>query len=182
MRSDDRPRYDSRPMTDEPDFTHLDAEGRARMVDVAAKPVTLRRAVARARIEFPAGVLDRLFERGAPKGSVTGAARIAGIAAAKKTWELIPLCHAIPLSFVSVDFEVCGPSTLEVTCAAQAEAKTGVEMEALTGASVAALTIYDMCKALSRGLRITELQLLEKSGGRSGSWKALEAPRTDPKS
>lgn len=164
-------------MSDEPEFSHLDARGDARMVDVNAKPTTRRRAVARARIEFPVGVLAKILTEGVAKGSVTGVARIAGISAAKKTWDLIPLCHPIPLSRVAIDFRVCEPNALEVTCAAEAEAKTGVEMEALTGASVAALTIYDMCKALSHGIRICDVALLEKSGGRSGPWFA--APSTD---
>lgn len=142
------------------------------MVDVGDKAITRRRAVACATIEFPDGVMQKLLEEGAPKGSVTGVARIAGIQATKRTSELIPLCHAIPLSDVVIDFAVCGPNALQVTCAAQADAKTGVEMEALTGATVAALTIYDMCKALSRGIRIRDVVLLEKSGGRKGPWTA----------
>lgn len=152
------------------DFSHLDAEGDARMVDVRAKPVTWRRAVARARIEFPPAAWARLLAEGAEKGSVTGVARVAAISAAKRTSDLLPLCHLVPLTHVTVAFEVCGPATLEVTCAAEAEAKTGVEMEALVGASTAALAVYDMCKALSHGIRITDVSLLEKSGGRSGRW------------
>ena len=147
------------------------------MVDVGSKAPTARRAVARARIEFPGDSFARILDEGVPKGSITGVARIAGIAAAKRTWELIPLCHQIPLTSVSIDFEVCGPDALEVTCAAQAEAKTGVEMEALTGATVAALTVYDMCKAITRGIRIHDVTLIEKTGGRSGPWKARASDR-----
>lgn len=157
------------------DLTHLDTEGNARMVDVSSKAATVRTAVARARVEFPGDALERLLEQGAPKGSVVGVARVAGIAAAKRTAELIPLAHAVPITSVTVDFRVCPPRTLEVTCAARAEAKTGVEMEALVGASIAALTVYDMCKALTRGIRVTDVALLEKSGGRSGPWKATDA-------
>ncbi len=163
-------------MSDDRDFTHLDAEGRARMVDVTAKPVTVRRAVARARVVFPEGILPRILVEGVPKGTIVGAARLAGIGAAKRTSDLVPLCHALALSSVEVDFRVRPPDDLEVTCAAVAEAKTGVEMEALVGATVAALTVYDMCKAVARGIRITDVVLLEKTGGRSGPWRAEPAP------
>jgi len=159
-------------MTEPPPLSHLDAEGNARMVDVSAKPVTRREAIARARVIFPEGVLARILDEGVPKGSVTGVARIAGIAAAKRTAELIPLTHLLPLSEVRVDFRVGDPSTLEVTCGARAEARTGVEMEALVGAAVAALTVYDMCKAMARGIRVTEIALLEKTGGSGGPWRA----------
>lgn len=142
------------------------------MVNVGEKGTTARRAVARARLVFPSGILQKLLEGGSPKGDVAAAARIAGIQAAKKTYELIPLCHAISISSIEVDFHVCEPDSLEVTCAASADAKTGVEMEALVGASVAALTVYDMCKALSKGIRITDVALVSKTGGRSGSWTA----------
>jgi cyclic pyranopterin phosphate synthase len=163
-------------------FSHLDAAGDARMVDVQGKRVTQRRAVARARVVFPRGLLARVLKLGVKKGSVTGVARIAGLAAAKRTWDLIPLCHAVPLTHISIDFEVCGATSLDVTCAAEAEAKTGVEMEALVGASVAALTLYDMCKALSHGIRIREVALLEKSGGRSGPWSAGQRPSSGSRS
>jgi len=166
--------------SDSAPFTHLDASGKARMVDVTAKEVSVRRAVARARLEFPGDTLEALVEKGAPKGSVTGVARVAGIQAAKRTSELIPLCHAIPLHSVTIDFEICDRNLLEVTCAAVAEAKTGVEMEALVGASVAALTVYDMCKAITKGIKITEVALLEKHGGRSGSWTASGLATRDP--
>ncbi|MFN0205256.1 MAG: cyclic pyranopterin monophosphate synthase MoaC [Planctomycetota bacterium] len=155
-----------------PELSHLDSEGHARMVDVAAKAVTARRAVARAFVVFPDQALQSLLDNGVPKGDVAAAARIAGIQAAKRTPEWIPLCHVLPLSSVSIELRVCGADTLEVTCAAAAEAKTGVEMEAMVGVSAAALTIYDMCKSLTKGIRITEIALIQKSGGRSGSWPA----------
>lgn len=147
------------------------------MVDVSSKAVTVREAVAAARVEFPDGALSALLEKGVPKGSVLGVARIAGIAAAKRTSELIPLAHAVPIASVTVDFQVCPPHALQVTCAARAEAKTGVEMEALVGAAVAALTVYDMCKALTRGIRVTDVALLSKSGGRGGPWAAPREAR-----
>lgn len=159
-------------MPDGHDLSHLDSEGHARMVDVSAKVVTARRAVARALVVFPNRTLQTLLDKGVPKGDVAAAARIAGIQAAKRTSEWIPLCHVLPLSSVTIELRVCGGDTLEVTCAAAAEAKTGVEMEAMVGASAAALTIYDMCKSLTKGIRITEVALLQKSGGRSGSWTA----------
>lgn len=159
-------------MSQQHEFSHLDEKGRVRMVSVGEKSVTSRRAVASAKVVFPAGILQKLVEQGSPKGDVAAAARIAGISAAKKTSDLIPLCHGIAVSGVEVDFRVCEPDTLEVTCAASADARTGVEMEALVGASVAALTVYDMCKALSKGIRITDVALVSKTGGRSGDWNA----------
>ena len=147
------------------DLTHLDESGRARMVDVAPKEVTERRAVARAVVRMHPDTA-RAVERGdAPKGDVLGTARIAGIQAAKRTHEIIPLCHPLPLSFVGVEASIDG-GVVTITAEARATARTGVEMEALTAASVAALTVYDMVKGLERGVVIEEVALLEKTGGR----------------
>src|SRR4051812_19205527 len=155
-----------------PELTHLDEHGSARMVDVGAKDVTERRAVARALVRMspaPAGAVQR---GDAPKGDVPGTARIAGILAAKRTDELIPLCHALPLSYAGVEGEVdAAAGTVTLTAEARTKAQTGVEMEALTAASVAALTVYDMVKGLEKGVEITEIVLLQKTGGRSGDWR-----------
>jgi cyclic pyranopterin phosphate synthase len=152
-------------------LTHLDEQGRARMVDVGAKPTTQRRAVARAVVRMTPATAQRLVARDVPKGDVLATARIAGIQAAKRTSELIPLCHALPLSSVSIEEDVDAPAgTLTLIAEARTSAQTGVEMEALTAASVAALTVYDMLKALERGIEIASVVLLEKSGGASGDW------------
>jgi cyclic pyranopterin monophosphate synthase len=154
-------------------LTHFDAQGQAHMVDVAAKAATHRIAVATGRIEMLPETL-RLIESGtAKKGDVLGIARIAGIQAAKKTSDLIPLCHPLALTRVAVDFGVDAAAS-HVTCQATVETvgPTGVEMEALTAVQVALLTIYDMCKAVDRGMTITDVKLLEKSGGKSGHWLA----------
>jgi cyclic pyranopterin phosphate synthase len=155
------------------EFTHFDERGRAVMVDVGDKSDTRRVAVAAGRISMLPDTLTRILEGGAAKGDVLGVARIAGIQATKRAAELIPLCHPIALTKVSVEFnpDVAG-SAIDCTVTAETVGKTGVEMEALTGASVALLTIYDMCKAVDRGMRIEGVQLLEKQGGRSGHWKA----------
>jgi cyclic pyranopterin monophosphate synthase len=154
------------------ELTHLDASGRARMVDVGEKPSTERRAVARAVVRVSPETARVVLAGDAPKGDVIGVARIAGIQAAKRTAELIPLCHPLPLSFVGVDVAVEeATGSIEVRVEAHTTGPTGVEMEALTGASVAALTIYDMVKGIERGASITEILLLEKSGGRSGEWR-----------
>ncbi len=142
------------------------------MVDVSGKTATRRRARAAASVVFPGRFLSRLLREGSPKGDLFAAARVAGVQAAKRTAELIPLCHPLPLSRVGIDFEVRGTSVLAVQCEASAEARTGVEMEALTGAAVAALTIYDMAKALGPGIEVRRLRLLEKTGGVSGDWRA----------
>ena len=149
-------------------LTHTDAAGNARMVDVGAKPVTDRRAVARGVVRMTPQTAALVAEGGAPKGDVIGVARIAGIQAAKRTAELIPLCHGLPLSYVDVDVEV-DPSTGIVTLLAEARtsAQTGVEMEALTACSVAALTVYDMVKGVERGVEVAGIALVEKSGGKS---------------
>ncbi len=153
-------------------FTHLDANGQLRMVDVGDKPETERRATAACRIVVGPKVFPLLESGRLPKGDVWAAARLAGIMAAKNTWQLIPLCHSLPLSGVEVDFAL-EPRERAVLIEARVRtlARTGVEMEALTAAAVAALTIYDMCKAVDRGLTIGELQLLEKSGGASGHYR-----------
>jgi indole-3-glycerol phosphate synthase len=156
-----------------PVFTHLDAEGRARMVDVSDKAETDRVAVAGARVAMRPETLERIRAGDVAKGDVLAVARLAGIMAAKRTAELIPLCHPLALTSVSLDL-VCVPerSAVEITATCRLRGRTGVEMEALTAASVAALTVYDMCKAVDRGMVITDLRLLRKSGGRSGDWEA----------
>ena len=151
-------------------FTHLDAEGRARMVDVGDKAVTRRRAVARARVAMQAVTAEALAAGTVAKGDVLAVARVAGIQAAKRTSELIPLCHPLMLSSVQVDL-VPGPSWLDIEATAETVDRTGVEMEALTACAVAALTVYDMCKASDRSMQVESLGLLEKSGGRSGDWR-----------
>ncbi|MGO9497670.1 MAG: cyclic pyranopterin monophosphate synthase MoaC [Solirubrobacteraceae bacterium] len=153
------------------ELTHLDAAGRARMVDVGAKPVSERRAVARAVVRVSRATADAVVAGDAPKGDVLSVARIAGIQAAKRTAELIPLCHPLGLSFVGVEGSVDPDAGLIALVAeARTTGQTGVEMEAMTAASVAALTVYDMVKGLERGAEIAEVVLLEKSGGRSGHW------------
>jgi len=156
-----------------PAFTHLDAEGRARMVDVSDKAETDRVAAAAARVVMRRNTLERIRSGDVAKGDVLAVARLAGIMAAKRTAELIPLCHPLALTSVSVEL-ACAPerSAVEITATCRLRGRTGVEMEALTAASVAALTVYDMCKAVDRGMVITDLRLLRKSGGRSGDWEA----------
>ena len=154
------------------ELTHLGADGRAEMVDVSDKEVTVRRAVARAVVRMTPQTAQLVAAGDAPKGDVIGVARIAGIQAAKRTHELIPLCHQLPLSFVGVDATIdVAAGVIELTAEARTTARTGVEMEALTAASVAALTIYDMVKGVERGAVIEWIELLEKSGGRSGHWQ-----------
>ena len=154
-------------------LTHFDAQGQAHMVDVGAKAASHRVAVASGRIQMEPATLDLVRQGTAKKGDVLGVARIAGIQASKRTSELIPLCHPIPLTRVAVEFEVDDAGNA-VVCTATAETvgPTGVEMEALTAVQVALLTVYDMCKAVDRGMTITEVRLLEKRGGKSGEWKA----------
>ena len=154
-------------------LTHLDAQGNAHMVDVSEKDVTSRTATARATVEMQPETLALILEGKAKKGDVIATARIAGIMAAKKTHELIPLCHPLMVSKVTVDFEAYpASSTIEVTAMVKVEGKTGVEMEALTACSVACLTLYDMCKAVDRGMKITNMRLVEKAGGKSGHFIA----------
>jgi cyclic pyranopterin monophosphate synthase len=153
-------------------LTHLDEHGDARMVDVGGKPVTARRAVARAVVRMTPKTARTVAAGDAPKGDVLGVARIAGIMAAKKTGELIPLCHPMGLDHVDVDGVVdVEAGTVTITASASVTARTGVEMEAMTAASVAALTVYDMVKGVERGVAIEEVVLLEKSGGTSGTWR-----------
>jgi len=152
-------------------LTHLDDKGAARMVDVGGKPETVRSATAAGRIRMAPATLDAVKNGSGPKGDVLSAARIAGIMAAKKTGELIPLCHPLALDTVSVDFAFTGDA-VEVTARAALTGKTGVEMEALTAASIALLTLYDMAKALEKGMVIEHVRLLEKTGGKSGDWRA----------
>ena len=152
-------------------LTHLDASGNARMVDVGEKPATQRVARARAIVKVTPPTAALVADGNAPKGDVLGVARIAGIQAAKKTSELIPLCHPLALSYIGVDGTIDPQDgTITLTAEARTTGPTGVEMEALTAASVAALTVYDMVKGVERGATITSIELLEKSGGRSGHW------------
>lgn len=152
-------------------LTHLNEAGEARMVDVAGKPDTLRTARAGGEIHMSAEAVEAISKGNAPKGDVLGTARIAGIMAAKKTSEIIPLCHPLALSSVEVEF-LQQPTSIGVIATASLTGKTGVEMEAITAASVALLTIYDMGKALDKGMVIQNIRLLEKTGGKSGDWKA----------
>lgn len=158
-------------MTTSSALTHFDAQGQAHMVDVAAKAATHRVAVAQGRIVMNPATLALILEGTAKKGDVLGVARIAGIMAAKKTSDLIPLCHPLALTRVAVDFKPDAPNAC-VTCHATVETvgPTGVEMEALTAVQVALLTIYDMCKAADRGMTITDVRVREKHGGKSGSF------------
>jgi cyclic pyranopterin monophosphate synthase len=159
------------------DLSHLDDAGQARMVDVGGKPVTERRAVARAVVRMAPDTAAAVARGDAPKGDVLGTARIAGIQAAKRTAELVPLCHPLPLSFVDVRGELADDAVV-LTAEARTSARTGVEMEAMTAASVAALTVYDMVKGLERGVEIAEVVLLEKSGGRH-DWARADAAAAD---
>jgi len=153
------------------ELTHLDSAGRARMVDVGDKSASERRAVARAVVRVSRRTAQAVVAGDAPKGDVLGVARIAGIQAAKRTAELIPLCHPLALSFVGVEAEIdVDAGAITLTAEARTAGQTGVEMEAMTAASVAALTVYDMVKGLERGAEIADVVLLEKSGGRSGHW------------
>ena len=154
-------------------LTHFDAAGQAHMVDVGAKDETVRVALAAGSIRMLPDTLQLVADGSAKKGDVLGVARIAGIMAAKRTSELIPLCHPIALTRVAVDFDL-DTAAAAVHCRARAETRgrTGVEMEALTAVQLALLTIYDMCKAVDRGMTITDVRLLEKHGGKSGDWVA----------
>jgi cyclic pyranopterin phosphate synthase len=152
-------------------LSHLDADGRVRMVDVSAKPVTEREATARGRIRIGAAALDQIRAGRIAKGDPLQAARLAGIMAAKRTADLIPLCHPLPLSHVDVHITALGDG-YQIEATARTSAQTGVEMEALTAVSVAALTIYDMVKAVDKGMVIGEIRLISKRGGRSGEYRA----------
>ncbi|HJO04261.1 MAG TPA: cyclic pyranopterin monophosphate synthase MoaC [Acidobacteriota bacterium] len=158
-------------------LTHLDEQGRARMVDIGDKPASERRAVASGCLVMSASTLDLVLAGKVPKGNVIEVARIAGIQAAKRTAELIPLCHTLPLSHVGVDVEA-DANGLRVTATASTTAATGVEMEALTAAAIGLLTLYDMCKAIEKGMRVVNLRLEEKTGGRSGTWVRTETEKS----
>jgi cyclic pyranopterin phosphate synthase len=151
------------------DFTHFDVRGQAAMVDVAAKPITKRTATARARVTMLAATAELIRSGGAKKGDVLGVARVAGIMAAKRTSDLIPLCHPLPISAVTLDLDVT-ETAVEITATVRTTGQTGVEMEALTAASIAALTIYDMCKSVDRGMHIEAIRLTHKAGGKSGEF------------
>ncbi|PVZ71587.1 cyclic pyranopterin monophosphate synthase MoaC [Pelagibaculum spongiae] len=153
-------------------LTHLDEHGKAHMVDVADKPSTTRTACAQAQVTMSEQAFQLLNEGTHKKGDVLAVARIAGIQAAKQTSNLIPLCHPLMLTKVQVDFELCPPNQVKIATLAKLNGQTGVEMEALTAASVAALTIYDMCKAVDKGMVIDGVRLLSKSGGKSGDYQA----------
>ncbi len=150
--------------------SHIDANGNAVMVDVSGKDSTSRVAVAEGRIALSPAALEAVRTGVAAKGDVLGVAQIAGIMGTKRTSELIPLCHPLPLTCCAVNFEL-EKDGVRVTCTAKTESKTGVEMEALTGVSVALLTIYDMCKSMDKGMTITGVRLLSKTGGKSGTWR-----------
>lgn len=158
------------------ELTHLNARGEARMVDVGDKSDSRRRAVAQATVRMRPDTLARIVEGTIPKGDVLATARIAGIMAAKRTHDLIPMCHPLPITSVEVDIvPLESGDGLQLTATCQVTGKTGVEMEALTAASIAALTVYDMCKAVEKGMVIEAVQLLEKEGGKSGHWLAGES-------
>ena len=150
-------------------LTHFDAQGRAVMVDVSGKPETDRTATARVRVVMQPATLVMITGGTATKGDVLGTARLAGIMAAKRTAELIPLCHPLPIASVSLTLEP-GDNAIEIAATVRTTGRTGVEMEALTAASVAALTVYDMCKAVDRGMRIDDLRVVHKAGGKSGDF------------
>jgi cyclic pyranopterin phosphate synthase len=153
-------------------LSHLNEKGEARMVDVSAKEVTSRTAIAEGFVSMAPKTLDLILAGNAPKGDVLATARIAGILAAKRTAELIPLCHFLPLTDVTIEFEPSrDPAGLRVEASAKVDAKTGVEMEALTAVSIACLTIYDMVKAVDRGMTFSGIRLIEKTGGRSGRFR-----------
>lgn len=156
-------------------LTHIDEDGGANMVDISEKPVTIRRARARSAVYLLKSTLELIAQNGLPKGDVFAAARIAGIMAAKRCDDLIPLCHSLPLDSVNVDLEPhSDPPRVEISSEVVCTAKTGAEMEALTAVSVAALTIYDMVKSVDREARISDICLVEKSGGKSGHFAAKE--------
>lgn len=153
-------------------LTHIDERGKARMVDVGAKGSTEREAVAMGRVLMKKETLDLILANEVKKGDVLGVARVAGIMAAKKTAELIPLCHPINITSVTVDFTpVADPPAIEITATAKITSQTGVEMEAMTAVSVAALTVYDMCKAADKGMVLTDIRLMKKTGGKSGTYE-----------
>jgi cyclic pyranopterin monophosphate synthase len=154
------------------EFTHFDAAGRAAMVDVSGKEETSRTAIARGRIVMARETLARIQQGAVGKGDVLGVARLAGIMAAKRTADLIPLCHPLMLAKVTVDLTPAPPDAVEIEALVKVTGQTGVEMEALTAVTIAALTVYDMCKAADRGMRIEDVRLVHKEGGKSGTWSA----------
>ena len=156
------------------ELTHINRRGEAAMVDVAGKAETSRIAVAEARLRMQPDTLAQIFDGGVGKGDALAVARVAGIQAAKRCADLIPLCHPLPLDLVSLDFQAAPPGALSITAECRVTGRTGVEMEAMTAASVAALAIYDMCKAIDRGMAVQEVRLLRKEGGRSGLWTRPE--------
>jgi cyclic pyranopterin phosphate synthase len=156
-------------------LTHIDDEGSARMVDVGAKQASTRLAVASGRIRMSAAALEAIRAGNAPKGDVLGTARIAGIMAAKRTADLIPMCHPLPLDAVNLDF-AWEENAIRATASASLTGKTGVEMEAIVAATMALVTIYDMAKALDKAMVIEDVRLIEKRGGKSGHWRAADAP------
>lgn len=156
------------------DFTHFDEAGNAVMVDVSDKQETERVATAKGRVLMKAETGRLIAERGFKKGDVLTVAQLAGIMGAKKTPELIPLCHPLALTKVTVDLELAGETAVEITATCKLKGRTGVEMEALTAVSVAALTVYDMCKAVDKEMRITDIRLVSKTGGKSGTFTAAD--------
>ena len=162
------------------DLTHFDDRGASRMVDVGGKAATSRAARATAVVRMSPATLTRIRDRGFAKGDVLEVARLAGIMAAKKTSDLIPLCHPLPLDGVTLDFTFPDEGSVQVEVRAACTARTGVEMEALTAAAVASLTIYDMCKSIDRGMTIEGIELLEKTGGKSGHWSRPSPPAAAP--
>ena len=157
------------------ELTHFNDEGRARMVDVSEKTPTMRRALARGEVRMAPATAEAIRTGGVPKGDVLAVAQVAGIMAAKRTWELIPMCHPLQLTGAELRFCWLSDRVLEITAEVRCKGETGVEMEALTAVSAAALTVYDMCKALQKDLCITEIALVEKTGGKSGDYHRKEA-------
>ncbi|MEM7505999.1 MAG: cyclic pyranopterin monophosphate synthase MoaC [Pseudomonadota bacterium] len=153
-------------------FTHFDEAGNAQMVDVGAKEVTERSATARGTVLMAPETLSMIAGGTAKKGDVLGIARLAGIMAAKKTADLIPLCHPLALTKITVDLELAAPDRVEIEATVKLSGKTGVEMEALTAVSTAALTVYDMCKSVDRSMRLTDIRLVHKAGGKTGEFRA----------
>lgn len=154
------------------DLTHLDEKGQAKMVDVSEKSISKREALAQAVVTMLPNTLTMITEGKHKKGDVLATARIAGIQAAKKTWELIPMCHPLMIAGAKVDIQPISKTELRIEVRCKVADRTGIEMEALTAASIAALTIYDMCKAVDKGMTIGEIKLLQKTGGKSGDWSA----------
>jgi len=155
-------------------FSHIDKEGKAKMVDVSNKEITSRKAVASVKVVMNKETLKMIKDGTIEKGAVLSTARVAGIMGAKKTPDLIPMCHQLELTSIDIDFSFTSDQEIEITASAKSSYKTGVEMEAFTGASIAALTIYDMCKAVDKGMIISDLKLMYKSGGKSGIYERKE--------